>query len=152
MAKIKFGKCKECPENSPEKPLKDKYHCQHHYWIFREEVAEEKKKKRAEMNAFLGKPEPVKKKPKPIPKVSAKRKIEDREYTIKRLQFLAQPENQRCPITMEKATEIHHTYSGANRSKYYLDESTWVAVSRNGHLWIHANPAESREQGYLKTY
>jgi hypothetical protein len=89
------------------------------------------------------------KKPKPQ---SEKRKEETKEYTIKRLRFLSQPENQRCPITMERATEVHHIYSGSNRSRYYLDESTWVAVSRNGHLWIHSNPIEAREMGYLKSY
>lgn len=92
------------------------------------------------------------KKPKPIPKISKKREKESREYTIKRLKFLAQPENMKCPITGERATEIHHTYSGANRSRFYLDETTWMAVSRKGHLWIHANPVEARELNYLKSY
>lgn len=89
---------------------------------------------------------------KPIQKISKKREKESREYTIKRLKFLAQPENMKCPITGERATEIHHTYSGANRSRFYLDETTWMAVSRKGHLWIHANPLEARELNYLKSY
>jgi hypothetical protein len=26
------------------------------------------------------------------------------------------------------------------------DESTWIAVSRDGHNWIHDNPKEAREK------
>ena len=87
---------------------------------------------------------------KPIKKVSEKRKVENKEYTVKRLKFLTQSENLRCPITGQKATEVHHTYCGKDRAKYYLDSDTWLAVSRDGHNWIHDNPAESREKGYLK--
>lgn len=89
---------------------------------------------------------------KPIKKVSDTRKAENSIYKTKRINFLSNTENKICPITMEKATEIHHMYSGSNRSKYFLDENTWVAVSRNGHLWIHENPKEAREKGYLKSY
>lgn len=92
----------------------------------------------------------VKKPPKAIPKVSEKRKIEDLKYYAQRVVFLGKKENQTCPITKWPATEIHHTYCGKDRAKYYLDESTWIAVSREGHNWIHDNPKEAREQGYLK--
>ncbi len=55
-----------------------------------------------------------------------------------------------CPITGKPATEVHHTYSGKDRAKYFLNVKTWIAVSREGHLWIHANPKEARGKGYLK--
>lgn len=94
------------------------------------------------------KPEKVeKKKPAPIKKVSAKRAIENKEYLTLRKVFL---EGKKCPITGEKATEVHHTYSGKDRAKYFLDIKTWLAVSRNGHLWIHTHPLEARQLGYLK--
>lgn len=93
-------------------------------------------------------PEPVKKKA--IPKVSAKRKLQNIIYSSERIKFLMLAENMLCPITGEMTTEVHHTYSGKDRAKYYLDKSTWLAVSRDGHNWIHDNPAEAREKGYLK--
>lgn len=132
--KIKVGLCIECTDKL-EKPLTAK-RCSFHYWNYRANL----------------KPVKIKEIGKPIPRQSEKRKKEDRQYTIKRLQFLAQPENQKCPITGDKATEVHHTYSGSNRSRFYLDETTWMAVSRTGHLWIHANPVEARELNYLKSY
>jgi hypothetical protein len=91
-----------------------------------------------------------KSKPKAIPRVSAKRKLEDLKYMAQRIVFLGKKENQICPITKWSSTEIHHTYCGKDRAKYYLDESTWIAVSRDGHNWIHDNPKEAREKGFLK--
>lgn len=87
---------------------------------------------------------------KPIPKVSDKRKIENAKYSVLRIEFLGKPENRVCPITGWPATEVHHTYCGKDRAKYYLDVTTWLAVSRDGHNWIHDNPKEARELGYLK--
>jgi hypothetical protein len=48
------------------------------------------------------------------------------------------------PDNKWSSTEIHHTYCGKDRANY-LDESTWIAVSRDGHNWIHDNPKEARE-------
>lgn len=47
------------------------------------------------------------------------------------------------------AIDIHHTKgrTGSN----YLDESTWLAVSREMHEKIHNNPSWARERGYLLT-
>jgi len=87
---------------------------------------------------------------KPIPKVSAKRKIENLKYSALRIEFLGKKENRICPITKQPTTEVHHTYCGKDRAKYYLDVSTWLAVSRKGHNWIHDNPKEARELGFLK--
>lgn len=85
-----------------------------------------------------------------IPKVSEKRKIENLKYSVLRVEFLGKKENQVCPITKQQTVEVHHTYCGKDRAKYYLDVSTWLAVSRIGHNWIHDNPKEARELGYLK--
>lgn len=86
---------------------------------------------------------------KPIPKRSKKRQIEDAKYLVLRIEFLSKPENKVCPITGQQTTEVHHKWSGKDRSKYYLDVSTWLAVSRDGHIWIHENPKEAREKGFL---
>ncbi len=87
---------------------------------------------------------------KPINKKSKKQIVLDAKYMVLRKVFLAKPENQICPITQRQTIEVHHTYCGKDRSKYYLDVSTWLAVSRDGHNWIHDNPKESRELGFLK--
>jgi hypothetical protein len=83
-------------------------------------------------------------------KLSKKRAKQNREYLKLRKVFLAREENEFCPITGEMATEIHHTYSGKDRNTHFLEVETWIAVSRDGHNWIHDNPKKSRELGYLK--
>ena len=87
---------------------------------------------------------------KPINKVSKKKAILDAKYLVLRKEFLGKKENQICPITKQQTTEIHHTYSGKDRSKYYLEIDTWLAVSRQGHIWIHEFSKEARGLGYLK--
>lgn len=96
------------------------------------------------------KPQPKETKKYVIPKVSDKRKIENLKYSVLRIEFLGKKENQICPITKQQTIEVHHTYCGKDRAKYYLDVSTWLAVSRDGHNWIHDNPKEARELGFLK--
>jgi hypothetical protein len=46
-----------------------------------------------------------------------------------------------------RSSEVHHRRG--RRFGYYLDDSTWMAVSTKGHRWIHAHPKESREKGYI---
>ncbi len=96
------------------------------------------------------KPQRATKKQKPIRKVSAKQEILNKEYSKLRLEFLSLPENQICPVTKFQATEVHHKYSGKDRAKYFLDTTTWLGVSRLGHIWIHAFPKEARKLGFLK--
>jgi len=81
--------------------------------------------------------------------VSKKRQKENTKYLKLREEFLQQPKNRFCPITGEVATEVHHKYSGKDRNQYYLEVSTWLAVSRKGHNFIHDNPAWAKEKGYL---
>lgn len=95
---------------------------------------------------LMNNPKPVKRKP--IKKVSNKFAILQNQYKSIRNQYLK--ENSICVVTGKKATEIHHTYCGANRSKYFLYPDTWLAVCREGHNWIHDNPIEAREKGFLK--
>lgn len=49
-------------------------------------------------------------------------------------------------LFVAKSTEIHHK---KGRGKYLCDTSTWMAVSRQGHDMIHANPLTSYEKGYM---
>lgn len=105
--------------------------------------------------AYADKPKETPRKPlkrslKPIPTKSKKRKIKDLKYMVLRKEFLSKEENKYCPITGKPAIEIHHRHNGSDRDKYYLDTSTWMAVSREGHVYIHDHPKESREKGWLK--
>jgi hypothetical protein len=87
-----------------------------------------------------------------IPQVSSKRKKKDQEYLKLRERFLT--ENHLCQVAVagcsNGATDVHHTYAGANRDAFYLVQSTWRAVCRNCHDWIHSHPTEARVLGYLK--
>lgn len=89
-----------------------------------------------------------------IAKVSVKKSKEDKIYTGKRLIYLT--ENPMCQIHIpgglctRVATDIHHTYSGKDRSKYYLDITTWLSACRYCHDWVHDHPSTSRELGLLK--
>jgi hypothetical protein len=89
----------------------------------------------------------------PIKKLSDKRKSHTSEYLKLRLEYLNN--HQHCEVNIEGmckgySTEIHHTYSGKDRNKYFLDTSTWKAVDRSCHQWIHLHPKESRDLGFLK--
>jgi hypothetical protein len=87
-----------------------------------------------------------------ISQVSSKRKKKDQEYLKLRERFLT--ENHLCQVVVSgctnSATDVHHTYAGANREAFYLVQSTWKAVCRNCHDWIHAHPAEARIMNWLK--
>lgn len=82
---------------------------------------------------------PTNKKPKPIAIRSPKKIHDDRVYAVERKQFLeihkmCEAHLQGCT---QQATDIHHTFWGADRSKYYLDTSTWKSVCRSCHSVIH---------------
>jgi hypothetical protein len=47
-----------------------------------------------------------------------------------------------------RSTEVHHT--AGRIGKNYLNQSTWMAVCRENHRWIHDHPSEARAKGYLK--
>ena len=78
-------------------------------------------------------------KPKSISPVSKKRQVEMDEYSKKRLAFLALHNNCQAKLVgcTGKATDVHHLYSGKDRDKHYLEMSTWKAVCRNCHNYIH---------------
>ena len=97
-------------------------------------------------------PKPKKQKYYTINPKSEKRKAQDIVYNQLRKKFLT--DHPYCMIHGKgctgQATEIHHSYSGADREKYYLDTRTWFAVCRVDHDAIHANTIQSKELGYLK--
>lgn len=107
-----------------------------------------------------------------IRRVSSKRAKENRIYSAKRKAFLERNalcqwwlrengswsmanefhysvesvvtvDGKKCPF----ATEIHH--KAGRTGTNFLDESTWMAVSADGHRWIHDHPSLSRQRGYI---
>ena len=113
----------------------------------------------------------------PLRKVSKKRAKDGKIYSAKRKAFLAlhpfcEVELKEYGITQSEAieiqgkfsiydeckgfstvlispaTDIHHT--AKRTGKNYLDESTWLAVCRENHEMIHANPSWARANGFLK--
>ena len=87
-----------------------------------------------------------------IPRVSAKKAKKDAEYFKLRMKYLN--ENNLCRVMVSdcsnSATDIHHTYAGANRDAFYLIQSTWIPVCRNCHNWIHSHPEQARIMNWLK--
>lgn len=87
-----------------------------------------------------------------IPQVSAKRKKLDAEYLQLRAKHM-----EKFPLCEIKVagctnigTDIHHKFSGADRSAFYLIQSTWAVTCRNCHSWVHSNSKEARILGWLK--
>lgn len=139
MIKQKIGKCSECEQSAPEQPL-IAGKCKTHYWQFR--------------STKWKKSEPKEKKP--IPKFSKKREKENREYTIKRLKFLAQPENLRCFIDgcNKRADTIEHTmgrkgfaddWARENNVILLLDVRFWKPCCNEHNLELERNPELSQK-------
>ena len=100
-----------------------------------------------------------------IPKVTAKRAKANREYAKRRKAFLLA--NTHCeawhaiiqwmykhdekayytsPQFRPVSDDLHHR---CKRGKNFLNEETWMSVSRWAHNWIHAHPKEARALGLL---
>ena len=107
-------------------------YCKMHQWCRQD-------KKPAELKRT-----PLKPPTKPPNKVSKKTAKLTAKYLKARAEFL---DGKLCPITGRYATEIHHM--DGREYERLIDESMWLAVTRDGHKWIHANPKEAREKGYL---
>ena len=76
---------------------------------------------------------------KPIKKVSDRHKETLKEYKVIREEFLKN--NPNCQLRLQGctfvATDIHHTFSGKDKQKYFLDIKTWKALCRNCHSILH---------------
>lgn len=90
-------------------------------------------------------------------KVSTRRAKEMKEYRERKKSFMKLPGNQFCPVHLAgiftgdsnqvKTRDVHHM--AGREGKLLNDERYWLAVSRAGHNWIHANPNEARRRGWL---
>lgn len=81
-----------------------------------------------------------------IPSVSKKRKVENAQYSVLRIEFLSKPENQKCLITGWPTCDIHHKKGRVG--SLFLDTKYWVALSREGHQFVEENPEWAKENGY----
>ena len=76
---------------------------------------------------------------KPLSKRSKKKVQDDLEYSKLRKDYLSK--HPICEVKLPGcsivSTDIHHTYSGTNKQKYYLDTTTWKAACRACHTFIH---------------
>ena len=98
--------------------------------------------------------------PKPSP-----RKEDQKEYRIKAKEFVraAIESGGRCPVVAavpelrdgrkygwpisDKLNEVHHLRGRAG--SLLCDERFWIALSKQGHRWVHENPEKARNMGFL---
>lgn len=110
-------------------------------------------------------PDKVKRQPKRIRPMSKKRQVTSKEYREKARAFVAAAiaRGETCPVVAaiedlresiryghpccNRLNEIHHTRGRAG--SLLLDERFWLAVSENGHRFIHENMDLAREYGWL---
>lgn len=85
------------------------------------------------------------KRQKPIRRFSIKRMNQNKEYKVLRKEYLK--ENEMCERCNKFASEIHHK-NGRNGTRL-VDVDYFMAVCRKCHNYIHANPTESRQEGWL---
>jgi hypothetical protein len=77
--------------------------------------------------------------------VSTKQRKRASLYTTQRKAYLA--EHSICEVCGRRdATDIHHKAGRGGRTN---DESTFTAVCRECHDWIHHHPADARAKGFL---
>jgi len=85
-----------------------------------------------------------------IKKVSDKKKKLDGLYA--KLRKVQLEKHSVCQINTtdctKQSTEIHH--AAYRTGDNFLGVDTWFATCRACHQWVHANPKEARELGFLK--
>jgi len=89
-------------------------------------------------------------KQKPISPRSSKRKVQDKEYSKLRKEFLEK--NPFCQARLSKcqtrASQVHHK---KGRGKYYLDVSTWLSSCANCHHMIETMPSMAKALGFSES-
>lgn len=82
----------------------------------------------------------------PLRRISSKRAKQVRAYSRIRLAYLAQHKYCQCCQVM-KACDIHH--KAGRRGEMLNETNHWLAVCRDCHNFIHANPRIARAYGWL---
>lgn len=106
-----------------------------YYWSAKLKACKDCSLKHKALNTVLS---PVKART-TISKVSDKRKKLDALYAISSTQFKNQHQDcmAQLPGCGHVTMHLHHLFSGASRSKYYLDQSTWITCCSWCHHLIH---------------
>lgn len=84
----------------------------------------------------------------PIPKMTAKRAAQNREYLEMREQFLEQYPVCQVKDCQNKATEIHHIQGRAN--DLLTNPENFLAICSTHHTHFTTNSAEAIKEGYSK--
>lgn len=89
---------------------------------------------------------------KKVKKISDKRKLEQKEYSIKRKEFLEN--NPICEANIRyvctfNSTDVHHMVGRVGDN--YLDKTEWLSVCRACHQYIELHPTEAKELGFSKS-
>jgi len=83
-------------------------------------------------------------------KVSKKRQVDSIQYFVLRKKYMSRHRYcELCDSTLGlpvAATDLHHK---RGRGKYYLDVSTFCALCRPCHTYIHEHPDWARANGWL---
>lgn len=136
MAEYGKRKCKQCSEVFNKRAPLDMFCCIKCNILYKKE--KDKKKDKS---------------PTPIPKFSNKRSKQEAAYNVACKVFKMKAENKYCPVmsklkgTTVLTTDVHHINGREN--EMLLDQEFWLAVSREGHSYIHANTDIAREEGWL---
>lgn len=107
--------------------------------------ADKAKKKRSKERKQLNSTKTQDEKKKRLRRVSKKRAKQLNEYKEIRKEYLLL--NSRCERCYNQATEIHH--KNGRSGKKLNDTNFFMAICRECHTFIHENPKESRQRGWL---
>lgn len=80
-----------------------------------------------------------------IRKLSKKRAAQNRIYLKMAKEFI---KDKYCPVTLQPATEVHHI--NGRIGALLTDERNFLAVSVEGHRWIHENVNKARKKGWIR--
>lgn len=90
---------------------------------------------------------PLKRGEKALAAISDRRKPIQAQYVRQRKAYLQR--NWSCMICIRATSmDVHHKKGRAGKN--LLDEDTWMALCRKCHDWIHANPKEATEKGWMQ--
>ena len=155
--KVKFKTCGKCGEQRPIWATHDEVKYCKTCWL--RQCAQQSQSVKKPTRSMIPHRSPIKpktsevNKPKKIPNRSKKRTLEEQQYSKDRKVFLQEHPNccaripGKCSV---KATEVHHMFDGSDRDKYFLTVTTWLAICRGCHNWVHSHVKEAKDLGFLK--
>jgi len=89
-----------------------------------------------------------------IRQVSAKQALRIKEYRKAKKEFMDKLEDKTCPVMREifgkyvPVTEIHHMEGKIG--DLLTDKDNFLAVSREGHVWIDKHPLKAYKMGWCR--